>query len=135
MSDNQNEEFTTPTEETILEPIDANGEPTKNGKIQGKDEAVISLILGISAAVILFTGYGMLLALILAIVGMVYASKAKKLGYVGTERTIGFIANLIVVIIIAAALAVVISCAGCLGCMGCSSLSGIPALIASAKAG
>ena len=47
----------------------------------GKSNATASLVLGIIAVVFWFFGYSSILSVILGIVGLIQASKAKELGY------------------------------------------------------
>ena len=58
-------------------------------------KAVASLVLGIIACVFLFTGVGSAVSLILGIVGLILAGKAKKDGNIESIRTAGFILSLI----------------------------------------
>ena len=56
----------------------------------GKSNATASLVLGIIAVVFWFFGYSSILSVILGIVGLIQASKAKELGYLDAIRTAGF---------------------------------------------
>lgn len=82
----------------------------------GKSNATASLVLGIIAVVFCFFGYSAILSVILGIIGLVQASKAKELGYEDTVRTAGFILSLIG--LIGGALAFV-------ACVACISFAGI----------
>ena len=62
----------------------------ENGKQPGQGAATGSLVCGIIAVVCWFFGYTTIVSLILGIIGLVMASKAKKEGYVGGMRTAGF---------------------------------------------
>ena len=53
----------------------------------GKSNATASLVLGIIAVVFWFFGYSSILSVILGIVGLIQASKAKELGYLDAIRT------------------------------------------------
>ena len=55
----------------------------------GKSNATASLVLGIIAVVFWFFGYSSILSVILGIVGLIQASKAKELGYLDAIRTAG----------------------------------------------
>lgn len=68
-------------------------------KIVGKNNATASLILGIISIIANFTGVGAIVSLVLGIVGMCQANKAKKLGYESGVRTGGFVTSLIGLII------------------------------------
>ena len=57
----------------------------------GKSNATASLVLGIIAVVFWFFGYSSILSVILGIVGLIQASKAKELGYLDAIRTAGFV--------------------------------------------
>lgn len=70
-----------------------------NEKIEGKGNATASLVLGIISIIANFTGIGALASLILGIVGMCQANKAKKLGYESGVRTGGYVTSLIGLII------------------------------------
>lgn len=72
---------------------------TNEIKIVGKSNATASLVLGIISIIANFTGIGALASLILGIVGMCQANKAKKLGYESGVRTGGFVTSLIGLII------------------------------------
>ena len=61
----------------------------------GKSNATASLVLGIIAVVFWFFGYSSILSVILGIVGLIQASKAKELGYLDAIRTAGFVLSLI----------------------------------------
>ncbi len=78
-------------------------------------KAVASLVLGIVAIVFWFFGIGSLVSLILAIVGLVLASQAKKEGNDEGIRKAGFVLSLIA--LIGGAIAFV-SCVICVGAMG-----------------
>ncbi len=78
-------------------------------------KAVASLVLGIVAIVFWFFGIGSLVSLILAIVGLVLASQAKKEGNDEGIRKAGFVLSLIA--LIGGAIAFV-SCVICVGVMG-----------------
>ena len=77
-----------------------------------------SLVLGIIAVVFWFFGYSSILSVILGIVGLIQASKAKELGYLDAIRTAGFVLSLIG--LIGGALAFV-ACVACVSCAGIAS--------------
>lgn len=81
----------------------------------GKSNATASLVLGIIAVVFWFFGYSSILSVILGIVGLIQASKAKELGYLDAIRTAGFVLSLIG--LIGGALAFV-ACVACVSCAG-----------------
>ena len=66
-----------------------------NGEIPGKNKAIASLVLGIISVVLWFFGYSSLLSIILGIVGVVLASKAKKEGNTEGMRTGGLILSIV----------------------------------------
>ena len=65
---------------------------------KGKSFAVASMVLGIVALLFTFLIQA-LVGMILGIVGLVLAVKAKNLGFQGGMRTAGFVMNLICVIV------------------------------------
>lgn len=81
----------------------------------GKNNAIASLVLGIIAVVFWFFGYSAILSVILGIIGLLQASKARELGYMDGMRTAGFVLSLIG--LIGGALAFV-ACAACVGLAG-----------------
>ena len=85
----------------------------------GQNEAVVSLVLGIIAVVLWFFGYSSVVSVVLSVVGLVYASKSKQLGYDGPMRTAGFVLSLIG--LIGGAL-VFIACVACIGTIGVANL-------------
>ena len=84
----------------------------------GKSNATASLVLGIIAVVFWFFGYSSILSVILGIVGLIQASKAKELGSQDAIRTAGFVLSLIG--LIGGALAFV-ACVACVSCAGIAS--------------
>ncbi|HIT57025.1 MAG TPA: hypothetical protein IAA94_03600 [Candidatus Galloscillospira stercoripullorum] len=87
--------------------------PTQNDQ-PGKGAATGSLVCGIISVVLWFFGYSALLSVILGIVGLVLASKAKKEGFVGGMQTAGFVLSIIG--LIGGAL-VFVACVACVGMM------------------
>ena len=81
----------------------------------GKGQATTSLILGIIAVVCCFFGYSALVSVVLGIIGLVFANKAKVLGNDSSIRMAGFILSLIGLIGGAVVFAACIACAGVLG--------------------
>lgn len=89
-----------------------------NGKLPGQGAATGSLVCGIIAVVCWFFGITTIGSLILGIIGLVLASKAKKEGYVGGMRTAGFVLSLIGVIVGAIVLIACVVLGGMLAAMG-----------------
>ena len=85
----------------------------------GKSNATASLVLGIISVVFWFFGYSSILSVILAIIGLAQAGKARELGYEDPIRTAGFVLSLIG--LIGGALAFV-------ACIACVSFAGIASL-------
>ncbi len=74
----------------------------ENDKVPGKGAAITSLVLGIIAIVLWFPSlvsiyaiFCPILSLILGIIGIVFAGRARKQGYTGGIRTAGFVFSLI----------------------------------------
>lgn len=65
---------------------------------KGKNMAIACLVLGIAGLVFTLL-INMLLGVIMGIIGLVLAGKAKRLGFVGGMRTAGFVMSLISVIV------------------------------------
>jgi len=86
----------------------------ENGKLPGQGAATGSLVCGIIAVVCWFFGYTTIISLILGIIGLVMASKAKREGYTGGMRTAGFVLSLIGVIVGAIVLVACVVLAGVL---------------------
>ncbi|MCR5145298.1 MAG: hypothetical protein K6B67_08410 [Lachnospiraceae bacterium] len=66
-----------------------------NGEEPGKSAAIASLVLGIVSILTWFFGSGSLVGLITGILGIVFASNAKKQGFEGGMQTAGFVCSLI----------------------------------------
>ena len=64
-------------------------------KLPGRNEATISLVLGIISGLCWFAGYSAILSVILGIIGLVLAGKSKKLGNNSGVRTAGFVLSLV----------------------------------------
>lgn len=70
--------------------------PPQGGReAPGKSEATTSMILGIASIVLLCFGFTAIGSIVLGIIGLVYASRAKRLGFSGSARTAGFTCSLI----------------------------------------
>lgn len=82
----------------------------------GKNNATASLVLGIVSVVCLFFVSG-LVSLILGIIGMLQAGKAKELGYQGDDRTAGYVLSLIGLVGGIVTLAACVACVGCAGAL------------------
>ena len=85
---------------------------------KGKNMAIACMVLGIAGLV--FTLFiNTLLGVIMGIVGLVLAGKAKRLGLVGGMRTAGFVTSLISVILggilLVLALVAVVAAIGIIG--------------------
>lgn len=77
-------------------------------------------MLGIIAVIFWFFGYSSILSVILGIIGLAQAGKAKEQGFEDTIRTAGYILSLVG--LIGGALAFV-ACIACVSCAGIASLS------------
>ena len=86
-----------------------------NNKIPGKGAATASMVLGIVSVVLWFFGYSAIVSVILGIIGLVLASKAKALGNNTGVRKAGFILNLIGLIGGAVFFVACVACAGLIG--------------------
>lgn len=74
-------------------------ETPNNDYVPGKNEATASMVLGIIAVVCMFLSWFSIVAVGCSIAGLVLASKSKKLGYMGGNRTAGFVLSLIALIL------------------------------------
>ncbi len=87
-----------------------------NNKVPGKNAAIASLVLGIIAVVFWFFGtFTVVLpffSIVLGIVGLILAGRAKKAGYTESIRTAGFVLSLLGLIVGAI---VFVSCLACFG--------------------
>jgi len=90
----------------------------ENQYIPGKGNATASLVLGIIAVVCWFFGYSAVISVILGVIGLVYAGKAKKAGFEGGMRTAGFVLSLIGLIGGAIVFLACVACVGSLGAAG-----------------
>ena len=61
----------------------------------GKEKAKNAMIIGIIAAVAMFLGYTAIISIVLGIVGLVMVSKAKKMGYFGSECTTATVLSIV----------------------------------------
>ncbi len=84
----------------------------RGGQVPGQNDAVVSLVLGILSVVLWFFGYSSFLSIVLGVLGLVYASKSKRLGFNGGIRTAGFVLSLIGV---TGGAIVFIACVACVG--------------------
>ena len=62
---------------------------------RGKNAAVTSMLLGIVAVVLWFFSFAAVVSVVLGIIGLVYANKAKTEGFRGGFYTAGFVLSLI----------------------------------------
>ncbi len=92
----------------------------ENGKEPGKGLAIGGLVLGIIGVICWFFGYSTILSVILGIIGIVLASKAKTQGFTGGMQTAGFVLSLIALIGGALVLVACVACVGTLGLFGAS---------------
>ena len=60
------------------------------GPQPGKHEATVAMVLGIVSCALLIFGYTALGSIVTGIIGLIYASRAKSLGFNGTPRTVGY---------------------------------------------
>ena len=93
----------------------------ENNNIPGKGAATASLVLGIISVVLWFFGYSAIISVILGIVGLIQASRAKELGYEDTTRTAGFILSLIGLI---GGAIFFVACVACVGALGSAGATG-----------
>lgn len=87
----------------------------RGGQVPGQNDAVVSLVLGILSVVLWFFGYSSFLSIVLGVLGLVYASKSKRLGFNGGIRTAGFVLSLIGV---TGGAIVFIACVGVISALG-----------------
>ena len=62
---------------------------------RGKNAALTSMVLGIVAVVLWFFSFAAVVSVVLGIIGLVYANKAKTEGFRGGFYTAGFVLSLI----------------------------------------
>lgn len=87
---------------------------------KGKSHATASMVLGIIAVVCWFFGYSSILSVVLGVIGLILAGKAKAEGFEGGTRTAGFVLSLIGLIGGAVVLVACVACVGSLGLLGAS---------------
>lgn len=85
----------------------------------GKSLATASMVLGIVGLVFTFFING-LIGLILGIIGLVLAGKAKQQGFEGSMRTAGFVMSLISVIAGVLMFILALACVATIGAIGMS---------------
>lgn len=88
----------------------------------GKNQAILSLVLGIVSCVLFWFGNTTLIALVCGVLGLIFWSSAKKIGYTGGILTAGFIVSLIGTIL---STLVFVACVACVGIFSCFTLTGI----------
>ncbi len=71
------------------------GNATYAPEIPGQSQATASLVLGILSIVGWFFGYSAILSFIFGLIGIVEASKSKRLGYYGGTRIAGLVLSII----------------------------------------
>ncbi len=86
---------------------------------RGKGKAVASMVLGIISLVLLVTGYGAAVSVLLSIIGMALAGSSKRDGYTGSVRTTGVILNMFGVVV---GIVVFVACIACVGVFGYSMM-------------
>ena len=91
------------------------------GPQPGKHEATVAMVLGIVSCALLIFGYTALGSIVTGIIGLIYASRAKSLGFNGTPRTVGYVCSLIGLIL--GVLVCRCSCGSARGRSACSSRS------------
>ena len=79
------------------------------GNIPGKNEALISLILGIVGLVVALFVNG-IFGMILGIAGLVVSSRSKSMGYNDSLRTAGFVLSVLSVVLGGITLVACIAC-------------------------
>ena len=89
------------------------------GNIPGKNEALISLILGIVGLVVALFVNG-IFGKILGIAGLVVSSRSKSMGYNDSLRTAGFVLSVLSVVLGGITLVACIACTAGLGILGAS---------------
>lgn len=89
------------------------------GNIPGKNEALISLILGIVGLVVALFVNG-IFGMILGIAGLVVSSRSKSMGYNDSLRTAGFVLSVLSVVLGGITLVACIACTAGLGILGAS---------------
>lgn len=93
---------------------------TPDGNVPGKSVATASMVLGIVSVVLWFFGYSSILSVLLGIVGLVLAARAKKEGFYGSLRTAGFVLSLVGLIGGAIFFIACVACVGALSLYGAS---------------
>ena len=63
------------------------------GPQPGKHEATVAMVLGIVSCALLIFGYTALGSIVTGIIGLIYASRAKSLGFNGTPRRLCLLAH------------------------------------------
>ena len=96
---------------------------TESKQEPGSTLATASLVLGIIGVICWFFGYSSIISLILGIIGLVLASRARQEGNTSGVRTAGFVCSLIAVIGGAIVFVAVIACVACVGAIGWSALT------------
>ena len=89
------------------------------GNIPGKNEALISLILGIVGLVVALFVNG-IFGMILGIAGLVVSSRSKSMGYNDSLRTAGFVLSVLSVGLGGITLVACIACTAGFGILGAS---------------
>ncbi len=72
-----------------------NSSGSANTVVPGKNQATVSLVLGIVAVICWFFGFSAIVSVVCGIIGLIMASKAKQAGYNDNIRTAGFVLSLI----------------------------------------
>ena len=86
-----------------------------DNKLPGQSQATISLVLGIVAVVCWWFGYSSIISVVCGIIGLVFASNSKKMGFSGGILTAGFVLSIIGLI---GGAIFFIACVACVGLVG-----------------
>lgn len=100
--------------------MDNNYNSYSQGPEPGKNFAIASMVLGIVSCVLAWFGYSVIIALVCGILGLIFWSKAKKIGFIGGLLTAGFVLSLIGTIL---STLVFVACVACVGLFSCASIA------------
>ena len=112
--------------------MDQNNTVQPQGRGSGKNFAIISLVLSIVAAIICWFEWGAIIALVVGIVGIVFAVKARNLMPVGTDgrgmATAGLVVSIVAVCLSGIAVVCWICALAALGAVGAGLVEGLSML-------